>query len=163
MPLAACPVCRGQVSTSAVTCPHCGHWLVPAPPGAPDQIRPGASGVTLLQFGSGAAVAVGSFLPWATALGGLIEKRGTDGDGIITLVAGVVMLAAAFMYLNSSSRASRVIFGIGSAVAAGVGVIDVIDVAGTDGISIGYGLWLVLLGGFAGVVAAFVSRESESA
>ena len=44
--------------------------------------------------GGVAAIVIGSLGPWATALGGIVTKNGTDGDGVITLVFALVALAA---------------------------------------------------------------------
>lgn len=107
----------------------------------------------------GLAVLIGSFLPWATAFGGLAEKRGTEGDGVITLVCGIAMLVLGYLWYRSDSRNWKIAYIVAAALAAVVAVIDVIDVGGTDGVSIGYGLWIVLIGSVAGVAAFFVKAD----
>lgn len=109
-----------------------------------------------LMWGGGAAVLVGSFLPWATAFGGLAEKRGTEGDGVITLVCGIAMIVLGYLWYRSDNRNWKVAYLVATALAAVVAVIDIFDVGGTDGISIGYGLWICLIGAAAGLAAFFV-------
>lgn len=104
----------------------------------------------------GLAVLIGSFLPWATAFGGLAEKRGTEGDGVITLVCGIAMLLLGYLWYRSGNRSWKVAYIVAAALAAVVAVVDIADVGGTEGISIGYGLWIVLIGAVAGVAALFV-------
>jgi hypothetical protein len=50
------------------------------------------------------AAIIGSFLPWlsGTTIFGTMNVAGTDGDGVITLVLG--LLAAVFLYLGTSHR-----------------------------------------------------------
>ncbi len=48
---------------------------------------------------AGAAIAIGSLLPWATVTTpfGTIDVAGTHGDGQITVILGIVLLAVAFL------------------------------------------------------------------
>jgi hypothetical protein len=109
-----------------------------------------------LMWGGGAAVLIGSFLPWASAFGGLAEKKGTEGDGVITLVCGIAMLLLGYMWYKSGNRNWKIAYIVAAGLAAIVAVIDIADVGGTEGISIGYGLWIVLIGAIAGLGALFV-------
>jgi len=108
---------------------------------------------------------IGSFLPWATVSVegfGSESASGMDGDGVITLI---VALAAAAIAVFMKGRGRM----IGIIVAAGiiilVSIIDIADVnraAGEIGdipgvdTSVGFGLWLVLVGGVVALVGAFV-------
>src|SRR5580765_5169526 len=58
---------------------------------APDKVTIPALGWVLLA--AGVLVAVGAFMPWITALGGVLSRNGLDAgsDGIITLVCGLVL------------------------------------------------------------------------
>jgi hypothetical protein len=101
--------------------------------------------------GGSAAVAVGSVLPWAsvTTFIGTISKNGTDGDGMLTLILGVV---ATFVVMKGKSR--KVALGV-LVVAALIAAFDIVDVMSTseDGIeaSVGVGLWIVALGAVTGI------------
>jgi hypothetical protein len=46
--------------------------------------------VGLVIIGAAILAFVGSFLPWAQALGGLLKANGTDGDGVITLAVALI-------------------------------------------------------------------------
>jgi hypothetical protein len=100
---------------------------------------------------SGAAVVVGSFGPWATF--GPFSKGGLDGDGVITLVLGLVVLAAVWL-----RRAPLGVLVAGALVAL-IGIIDTIDVAGSQVLSPSPG-WGVLLTAAAGLsVVAWAALE----
>jgi hypothetical protein len=107
-----------------------------------------------LALGAAAAMVVGGFGPWATVLG--FSAAGTEGDGWIVIVIGVVV-AAGLAALNRS----RVI-GSGAAISlllagglvAGIAVYDITNIErvaeGTfleDAISPGWGLYMVLAAG----------------
>lgn len=98
-------------------------------------------------------VAVGSALPWAKAsFGGFsATKGGLSGDGVITLIVG--LLALVFFVVGLAVRA-RWPFAVGlvlSLIVTAVALIDTIDVAGD--LTVGIGLWLCLAAGILGVVA----------
>jgi hypothetical protein len=110
-----------------------------------------------------ALVALGSLLPWATVdLGifGTIEKAGTEGDGLYTLIAAGIAAALAVWGWRRPGRDAVV----GTVVIAGlitmVCAYDVVDVSSTqvDGVrietSVGIGLWFALVGAIALLVAA---------
>lgn len=102
--------------------------------------------------------AVGSLGPWATF--GVFDKAGTDGDGVISLIAAA---AGVLAVLLGRGRIALLIVGL---VILGIGVFDVIDVSSTDiGVlgtevspSVGWGLWLVAVSGAAIVLCAAARR-----
>ena len=115
---------------------------------------------TWLMMAGAVAVIIGSFLDWATAFGGLAAKSGMDGDGVITLVTGIVMLLVAFLMTRGGGKAKNIVFGLAAAISLLVAIIDLIDVGSTDEVSIGIGLWIVAIGAVVAIVG-FV-RELKS-
>ncbi|MEO6712881.1 MAG: hypothetical protein ABIM89_05560 [Mycobacteriales bacterium] len=109
----------------------------------------------------GGVAAIGSMLPWATVSTGFgaFSKPGTDGDGMFTLLAGVGAAGVAIAALVSGRILTwqRWVIAVCGAVIALVGVNDVVNVAGSSNdfiqISVGMGLWLVMLAGIGLVVA----------
>lgn len=141
---------RGTILTSHSADPFAAMTTSSTTPTTP--VRPGglsrerAWGLT-----SGAAVVVGSFGPWATF--GPFSKGGLDGDGVITLVLGLLVLAAVWL-----RRAPLGVLAAGALVAL-IGIVDTIDVAGSDVLSPSPG-WGVLLTAAAGLsVMAWAALE----
>ncbi len=110
-------------------------------------------------------VVIGSFLAWASVSVegfGSESVGGMDGDGTITLIVGLA--AAAFaLFLKGRARMIGVI--VAGAIIVLVSIIDIVDVGRAAGelgglpgvdVSVGFGLWLVLIGGIAAVVGAFI-------
>lgn len=107
------------------------------------------------------AIAIGSIGPWAAFMG--MTKNAIGGDGNITLVLGIVAALALFALLNfgrTKVRSKRMVaLGAVAAVAGVVAfVIAVFDakelssrttefMGSTIGPEIGWGLWMVLIGG----------------
>jgi hypothetical protein len=127
-------------------------------------------------FGLVAAVGVviGSLLPWVSVniLFGSVSLSGTDGDGKITLVVGIIGAIIAF---GVASVGARVAAGIAFAICAIVGFVDIVRVmngaaglGSSDGlalgdavrVSVGSGLWLMTAASVAGVVAMMLTRKS---
>jgi hypothetical protein len=114
---------------------------------------------------SGGAVVLGSVMPWVSVATGFgsVSVAGTDGDGVITLVAGI---AAAILSAVRKRLAALIIFGV-TALVAGYDVINVRQTAAdvsTDfaRASVGWGLWLTLAGALAGLVLAWISAADTS-
>lgn len=142
----------------------------PAAPGAPSgsggMSGLAAKGITPTILGmlvAAVLIVIGSVLPWATIDLGFISQSigGLDGDGGITLVLALVAGVLAYF-----SKGRKIGFAIGAVVAAAISaliaVIDIADVSslggggdlGIDsGISVGIGLWLVLIASLAAVGA----------
>jgi hypothetical protein len=113
--------------------------------------------------GAGAAlIVVGAFLPWAVvraALLGQISKAGTEGDGVFTLIGGLVVAGLTFWFFSRGNA-----LGVGVAViAALVGALalwDTLDVQSrfsslnstyAQG-SVGSGLYVTIVG----AIGAFI-------
>jgi hypothetical protein len=104
-----------------------------------------------ISFASMIVAAIAAFLPWVSLLG--ISARGTEGDGMITLVLSLLGLAV----LMISSRALRADKTAGKVsqiclivLAALVALIGLIDMNGAAAI----GLYLTLFAGIAWLVGA---------
>jgi len=109
----------------------------------------------------GTLTAVGSVLPWASALGRTVS--GLDGDGVITLFLGVivavVVLSAGWNRLAKGATAA--LGGISTLIAfnaysnlANAGGL------GSSLVSPGYGLYLTILGGLVVAVGALLGYTS---
>ena len=137
---------------------------------APTVQAPANPLVKVLALGGAALAVIGSFLPWATVSGGFVDisKNGMDGDGVITLVGALTFGGLAAWSLLGSWSKGRVIGALVVAVLVTlIAVIDIADVAsrfsdidtealGLD-VSIGIGLWIVLLGGLVGVAGCVMA------
>jgi hypothetical protein len=102
------------------------NWSPPSVPTAPAQ-RAGLNGPSLWTLIGGAALILGSFLPWAKAISifGTIEVSGFDGgDGKLTAVVGgiIVLLIVATMQTRG-----RQVFGVTLALAVIGGAIAMYD------------------------------------
>lgn len=101
-----------------------------------------------------AVAAAGSVLPWITASGSYytVSASGWGRDGSIT----VFTAAAAFMFflvaLIGRMRWAFIVGLVLGLVTLGIMVIDVFDVLGTSGASLGYGLLMGAIGAAVGVV-----------
>ncbi len=111
-----------------------------------------------------ALLALGSLLDWATVSTGFgeIGVAGTEGDGVITLIAG---LLAGVLFLASKPKIAAAVAGLGTAVA----VYDFSNVAShvagasaSVNASVGIGLYLCVIGGAAATIAGFMIKAVES-
>lgn len=120
-------------------------------------------------YGAGAALIVGSFLPWATITApfvGTVNKNGMEADGIVTLILGVIVAGVAFSWRDGGPKPIPVlVMGIAAAVAVLLVIVDFVDLAewASDdeefvSTSIGVGLYVCALGA-AGAVAAAVLKS----
>jgi hypothetical protein len=100
-------------------------------------------------------VAVGSALPWVTADFEIVSfsKGGLSGDGVITIIAGLLGLAFFAVGVVGKARWPFAVALAMSLLATAVAAWDTIDVSGTVGASVGIGLILCLIAGIIGVVA----------
>lgn len=135
------------------------------PPGPADPFR------RWLTLGAIAAVAVGSFLPWATVtapLTGRITVSGLEGDGVFTLIlAGVAAFLASPLLkndgLNRSHSLGVVIIGGLVSGTGGLAYVRIDGLAG-DGLvlnQVGIGLGMVLAGGVALLIAGALSMSAN--
>jgi hypothetical protein len=107
----------------------------------------------------GAALAIGSFLAWGTVLG--ISVSGMDGgDGWMTLIGGGVVAAYGFLTMQGNNSLPKWLPWAGLVVGLGVALINFFDIMGTDGVSIGIGMWLMLIGGVVALYGLFQSRSA---
>jgi hypothetical protein len=104
------------------------------------------------------ATVIGSLGPWASL--GIFNKAGTDGDGVITLIAAIVGLV---LVLVGRGRIAVAVVGL---VILATGIYDIGDVSGSRAEvfgqsispSVGWGLWVVTLGGAAAVLCSLARR-----
>jgi len=108
-------------------------------------------------------IAVGSVLPWATAsnvFGASVSISGTEGDGIITLVLGILVAVGALV--RQKEPGSRAwLSALFSLLALGISGYDYTQIvissafASNDYVdaSAGIGIYLVIIGGFLGLLA----------
>jgi len=106
-----------------------------------------------LAAASAVLVLIGSLTPWATY--GDLSASGTDDgkDGVITLICALLAVGtvAATTFLVAGvprivAQWATVVLGLAVVVIA---IIDIFDINDTDPLSVGWGLWLVLLAGIA--------------
>jgi hypothetical protein len=171
----------GRQWTSQVQAPPAPQRPAPPPPAHLDpatlaeagkQASAGAgSSLRVLTLAGAAMVTVGSLLPWANVTApffGTFSIAGTDGDGTLTLVAGLVVGALTlWAYAGRFSPGPIVAALVVSLVSGVVAIVDMADVSGLAGeaseddvsvaVSIGIGLWLVLLGAVAATGGCILS------
>jgi hypothetical protein len=108
-----------------------------------------------------AGAVVGSIGPWVTL--GVFSKAGTDGDGVLTLIAA--LLGAILVLSNRGEHTARIGVGLLGLVIVAFGIYDIAEVS-SSGIelfgeqispSVGWGLWAVTLSGAAAVLCPFAS------
>ncbi len=152
----AAPTKPASMAAPPTMAPPGGPSNVPPPPGAAPAAPAAGKALTPTIIGMLVAcvlIGVGSVLPWATIDLGFFSQTtgGLDGDGGITLVLGVLAAALAFF-----SKGRKTGLAIGAVVAATItvliAIVDIADVSsvsgdlGLDGgVSVGIGLWLVLV------------------
>lgn len=146
--------------------------------GAPSPTGPRTEefGSTIAVLIGGGLLALGSFLPWLQAsvpLIGSISRNGLDGggDGIITLLLGVVTLIIGAVRMSGSQmppvlQKSPVVTGIAAVVLVvidGVSVSERVSDVSSAGASasIGYGLYVCGLGGVLAIIGGLGLRASS--
>lgn len=98
----------------------------------------------------GLALAVGSFLAWGSAFG--ISVTGMDGgDGWFTLIGGLAVAAAGYAVYSGAFDLPKWVGWAGIVVGVGVALLNFFDVMGEDAVSIGIGMWIMLIGGALGI------------
>lgn len=97
-------------------------------------------------------------MDWISA--GEFSESGIGNDGTITLIVAIATAAAA-LFLRDRARMISVL--VGGAIIVLVAIVDIADVndvsdqlGGIVDVSVGIGLWLTLIGGFAALVGAFL-------
>lgn len=136
----------------------------------------GAAVPPLVAIGAGSLVVLGSLLAWATVSAGIINASaaGTDGDGKVTLIFGLVAIAAVAIFMKIRSVWLLIGAGVAFLVCLGVSIYDTINVSSTHignsviqaHVSVGIGLWLCLIAsilGAATVAYMFANQRSKVA
>ena len=132
------------------------------PPPPPPQFPPlaGASigGLAILKgqwvaWAGAVGVVLGSLLPWASGPFG-ISVSGTSGDGVITLICGIIVAGVAFRLRRTWAK---VVCLLAAVLAVAVGVYHTADLSSTSGLSIGFGLVLTDAGALACVTAVVMA------
>ena len=112
---------------------------------------------TLIAVISALVALIGSFLAWASIDLGVVSVSvggmESGNDGIITFIVAIATAAVA-IFLKEKARMISVL--IGGAVILVVALINLFDIMGEDLVKVGFGLWLVVLGGAGALVAAFI-------
>jgi hypothetical protein len=120
----------------------------------------------------GALVAVGSILPWVTAVGGFgisVSRSGIEGgDGLLTIVLGIGIALLGLTMARGEYLSRATVTLIASIVALAVVALDYLDItkritdASSDGVygSVGVGLWIVGVGAVIGAYSSFRTRSS---
>lgn len=148
-----------------------------SPPALPTAVgvQAGINVPALVVLVGGALYAIGSALPWITATAafvGTITRSGLEGgDGIITIVIGLLIALVGLLSLNGSrSAGSKVAQVLLCAVALGLAVWEVSNVnAKIDDLeagelaaiaSVGIGLWMMVIGGALALLGALASGRA---
>jgi hypothetical protein len=142
----------------------------------------GGAGFRVIGFligGAALLAVIGSFLPWAEALGGLLQKNGTDGDGVITLILALIGGGLSLAVALGRKRNTAIWTGLG-ACACGVMIAAVAaydlndlnhiieetereDLLFDPGLSAGTGLYVTLVAGIGmaliSIVAVLTARD----
>ena len=119
--------------------------------------------------GAGAAAILGAVLPWGRVVSvfGTISVSGIDGgDGWITMLCGVAILALALVGRTRNPGPYAIAGLVASAIVLLVGLVDFVDLSraagdqGTGGfvdVRFGIGLPLTVLGGLVGIAATILA------
>lgn len=111
-----------------------------------------------------ALMIVGAVGTWATAsvLGISASVNGGDRDGIIVIVCAAIIAAAAVV----ASRPLAIVALLAAFAATATAIYDVVDIQGTEQVSVGWGLWLALVASVVAVIDVVVllaaSRRSTA-
>jgi hypothetical protein len=164
------PVEGASGSTSAPTRSdrQAAHREAPAPSRSPGGRSTGA----IVVLAGGAVLILGALLPWATASVGFISvsKAGTSGDGVITLVIGLGVLAIGWVALGRRPHRAAVILGlVAGGIAGAVAIYDIADVSNAISqtrsslvhASVGIGLWITALAAV-GVIVGSIMKSKEA-
>ncbi len=120
--LGLCPACHGPLAANAVSCPACGYR--PAPPNT--SVFLPAIAVLL----GAALVALGCFLPWASATNGIVVISRTgmdviDGFFILPLAILTALIGLDWFYRPAADlRAALALFGVLAIVAAVIEIVN---------------------------------------
>ena len=116
---------------------------------------------------SAGVMVIGAIGPWATALG-VFSVAGTDGDGVIVLIAGLIV--AGLVLLRTLRRAriwALVVAVLAAVVGAATSIYDMVNIqdaiSNSHGlVSIGWGLWFDCIGSVSAIAALVVMWRSSA-
>lgn len=163
-----CPACGGIVATTAASCPHCGHR--PTTATATGSLNVAAAIILL----GGVLVAIGAFLPWATAstaFGSLSRSGLEGGDGIFVLPLGAVIGLLGLTRLQRpglpGNRLTMVLLGVislGAAWFEGSRIQGNIDSITTSYVTatLGAGIYVIGVGGALVLLASLFGGDAPS-
>ncbi len=116
----------------------------------------------------GLVAAIGSIMAWEKADGvRCFLKGGTQGDGMVTLVAGIIAMLAGVIVLAVDKHDMAVLLAaLAALVILAVTIWDLIDISGrapglsTDYVTVkaGEGIYIALLGGALALIGTIVDR-----
>lgn len=127
----------------------------------------------ILGIVGGGLISLGSVLPWASISSGLgsVSVAGTEGDGVASLIGGLVVALASFVAYGGNRGMFATVAALGAAGVLFMGfelsnVLEAVEGAGSDfaRASVGIGLWIGLAGALiatAGGVAGYRARSDE--
>jgi hypothetical protein len=104
---------------------------------------------------------LGAIGPWATAFG-VISVAGTDGDGVIVLLAGLLIGAMVLLRYLRQGRTWTLVVALLAAVAAALtSIVDMADIQSSISnshglVSIGWGLWVDCIASVSAIAALVV-------
>lgn len=102
-----CSFCKKEINSQTIACPHCGnHITMPEEQHDEEYSMTQVVDVPLkwLMISSTCLLIAGSLLPWGRIVSSLgnIVIYGTDGDGILTLAIGGILLMATLLSARQS-------------------------------------------------------------
>jgi hypothetical protein len=107
------------------------------------------AGNQVLRIGAGVGIVIGAFLPWVQVLG--IGVAGTNGDGQITLVLGIVVIVLSLL----AKRWAAITVAVLGALCALIAFADMTNAAAS-------GIYLTLAGGLVALGAGIVAARARS-
>lgn len=136
--------------TRGVSTPPGGAHTTPPASTAVANYRPGLIAALVASVG----VIIGSIGPWMTFMA--FSKNGVEGDGVITLILGVVAAVSLFALLTRGGKAGLLHRWVGTGVGVMclvIAIVDIMDVTSRTaellgrevGPQVGWGLWMVVL------------------
>jgi hypothetical protein len=117
---------------------------------------------------SASLMVVGALGPWAKALGGFVSVSGTDGDGTVVLIAGLVVVGIVAL-MRRKKRVWMVVVGLLAAViGAFTSIYDLANIksvvdSSSGMATVGWGLWLDAIASVSGVLALLVLARVKPA
>ena len=120
--------------------------------------------------GGGLLAIIGSVLPWGTVRSafGQVDVSGTEGDGVLTLVLGLVVGALGLSSLAGARRVLAIVALLPTVGIAGIAAYDLANITEVADelsgsfvqVSAGPGLWVVLAGAAVALVGAIIGTAN---